>query len=374
MKTLLAIDMDDYVGRHMGRSQHLMNQLSKHYRVVYVDKMNSLPHAIRDYGFNFKKYLKLNFVEINSNLTFVKLPHIFLPFANSFRWINRINCLILRIFMRIIYKRCEVTEVDIAWFGHPYAGDMKLSSKIKVYDCMDEHSGFKGIFNANAVKWIEHEILRKSDLSIFSADYLSENKKDYTKESVVIKNAADYDHFYVEATESVKHDNSILYSGVISDWVEIELLEYLAINLPSYTFRFVGPVRKNWLAPLEPYSNVEIVGEVPYSALPKYYNAAAVCIIPFDPSWELIKSTNPIKLYEYLAAGKPTVSTRFDEVEKCEDLVSIANSHESFRDKLIEAIESNSLEKIEQRQKFARDHSWQSRADELLPVLERLSK
>ena len=192
--------------------------------------------------------------------------------------------------------------------------------------------------------------------------------------TITTKNAADYDHFYVEATESVKHDNSILYSGVISDWVEIELLEYLAINLPSYTFRFVGPVRKNWLSPLEPYSNVEIVGEVPYSALPKYYNAAAVCIIPFDPSWELIKSTNPIKLYEYLAAGKPTVSTRFDEVEKCEDLVSIANSHESFRDKLIEAIESNSLEKIEQRQKFARDHSWESRADELLQVLERLSK
>ena len=363
LKTLIAVDMDDYIGRHRGRRQQLMSQLSLDYEIVYVDKMNSFIHSVRKHKWNVRNYLKYEIHVVSETLTFIKLPHIFLPFASSFRLINRINCKILNYFIADFYKKLAITKVDVLWVGHPYAGDLKLEGDLLVYDCFDEHSGFKGLLANTAVRSIERDLILKSDLAIFSAQYLSDKKSFLSNNSLIVRNGADYDHFYVDPESSLKHDGSILYSGVISDWVDIELLEYLVVNMPSFIFRFVGPVRKNWLESIKNYENVDIVGEVDYRELPKFYSAAAACIIPFDPGWELIKSTNPIKLYEYFAAGKPTVSTRFDEVEKCSDIVSLADNHEGFRLGLMNSIKYNSYDKALKRQAFARHNSWESRKD-----------
>lgn len=369
-KVLLALDMDDFIRRHRGRRQHLMNQLSNHYKVVYVDKMNSFIHAVRKHGWNFGKYLKYGVYEIDENLIYVRLPHIFLPYANAFRFVNYINCWILRFFVSNIRKELRIKNIDLLWVGHPYAGDLKLESDKLVYDCFDEHSGFRGIFQSNAVKNIEKDLIVRSDLTIFSAQHLSDRKKLQANNSIVIRNGSDYEHFYINPYESLSNDNSILYSGVVSDWVDIELIKYLVKNLPDFIFRFVGPVRKNWLDSIKKFSNVDIVGEVLYENLPEYYCKAAACIIPFDPTWELIKSTNPIKLYEYLASGKPTVSTRFYEVEKCSDYVSLANTHVEFRSHLLDVTKNNNYESVLKRQEFAKSHSWSSRSDLIINAIQ----
>ena len=368
-QVLLAVDMDDFIKRHRGRRQQLMSQLSRQYKVVYVDKMNSFIHSFRKYGWKFGKYLEYGVYTINENLIFVRLPHIFLPFANAFRFVNHINCWIMGFFISNIRKKLSINNIHVLWVGHPYAGDMKLESDMLVYDCFDEHSGFRGIFRSTAVKDIEKDLIVRSNLTIFSAQHLSDQKEIMANKSIVIRNGSDYDHFYMDPHKSLLNDNSILYSGVISDWVDIELIKYLVRNMPDFIFRFVGPVRKNWLDSIKTLNNVDIVGEVPYEELPEYYCKAAACIIPFDPTWELIKSTNPIKLYEYLASGKPTVSTRFYEVEKCSHYLSLADSHDEFKSHLLETIRNNNYESVLKRQEFAKSHSWESRKESIVSAI-----
>jgi glycosyltransferase involved in cell wall biosynthesis len=125
----------------------------------------------------------------------------------------------------------------------------------------------------------------------------------------------------------------------------------------------VGPVNSG-KDQLDAYSNIIMVGAKPYEALPSYLSNIDVCLIPFKLN-DITLASNPIKMYEYLAAGKPVVSTALPEVVRnASEIVYIGKNDEDFLRKVENAVKESQINNegsINERVSFAKKNSWQSR-------------
>src|SRR5262249_49324721 len=133
-----------------------------------------------------------------------------------------------------------------------------------------------------------------------------------------VGNGVEYEHFAHPRAGDRPADMPggkpvVCYCGAVYPWLDYPLIQYAAEQMPDVHFLFIGPVHPG----VEPIarefsslSNVSFTGMKPYEALPGYFRYIDVGMIPFQLN-ELTKSVNPVKLYEYSAAGKPTVATRF---------------------------------------------------------------
>ncbi len=368
MKLIFALEMTPHHNSVKGRREQIFERLSKDYKVIYFSKMENILSIIKNHPKDILKRLKLIIINQKNNFIRIELPAIFLPAANIFRIINKINNIILSFLVQYIRKKYSIKKVDIWWVGYPYAVDYVKDKSNIVYDCFDEHLGWKGYYLKSTVKKIERDLLQLADISIFSASKLLENKGKYVKRSFLILNGADYDYFYIPPVRSINLNKIVLYSGVISHWFDIELIEYSIVNLKNFTFWFVGPDRGNYLRYLCKFKNVKYFGLVQYDNLSKYYHESSVCIIPFKVD-KLIESTNPIKLYEYLSAGKPVVTTKFPEAEKYKSVIYIADDKISFSNLIIKAHQENEFGKIAKRQKIASINSWDHRVHDIKKAL-----
>ena len=370
MKTVIALEMRKM--SHRGRRMQIFNLLSKEYKIIYIAPMQNILYRIKANRSDWRGIFSFKYKDINENFIYVEMPTVFMPFHNVFRLINKLNNFILSRVVKRIQKHTNSHKVDIWWVGYPFAVDYVLSKDKVVYDCFDDHLGWKGFYSRKVVGRIEKDLLGKADLALFSSSELVRKKSMYANHSKLVMNGADYDHFYLPPERSLNRSNIVLYIGVVSDWCDIALLEYLAIELKSYQFWYVGPVRKDYLGNIKNLPNVKLFGLQPYESLMDYMKEAAVCTIPFDPTHKVIKSTNPIKMYEYFAAGKPVLSTGIEEVKKYQEDVYIANNPEEFARLIPLAIEENSVEKITSRQRIARENTWSKRVRDIAKELEKI--
>ena len=367
-KTIIVLDSREYSG-HIGRREQFFRLLSQEYRVIVLGRMLSFAYHYKTFKVSFMSLFKFRRNEVNENLIYIGLPQIFLLGNMHVRFLNRINGVILNYFVGIIKNNYNVNKVDYWWIAYPYAVDSLYSKSPVIYDCFDNHIGWKGRYSKKVVNSIERDLIKKADVTFFSSKDLLETKKADAKSYELIRNAADYEHFYLPPHESLLKNNIVLYLGVISDWANLSLIEAIVDLDKSKEYWFVGPVRNNYLSKIESKANVKIFGEQPYPVLGSYIKKAACCIIPFDHLNPLIKSTNPIKLYEYLAAGKPVVSTAMEEVVQYGDNVYIANSPEDFVHMINLSITENSVEKIVSRQQLAMENSWDERVNTIIRKL-----
>ena len=367
-KTIIVLESRDF-SEHVGRREQIFIRLSKTYNVIVFGRMLNFMYHHKSFKTSFLDLFKLKKNRVNENLVYLRLPQIFLLFHLNFRFINRINGLIMNYFIWKIRKKHNINKVDYWWVAYPYAVDALFSKSPVIYDCFDNHLGWKGIHSLEVIRKIENDLIKKANVTFFSSTDLLETKKSNAKAYDLIRNAADYKHFFIPPEKSLLKNNIVLYLGVISDWANFSLIEAIVDLDKSKEYWFVGPVRNNSLSKIESKSNVKIFGEQPYSDLGSFIEKAACCIIPFDHLNPLIKSTNPIKLYEYLAAGKPVVSTAMEEVVQYNDNVYIANSPEDFVHMINLSITENSLEKIVSRQQLAFENTWDERVDSIIRKL-----
>lgn len=238
-----------------------------------------------------------------------------------------------------------------------------LSSNSVIYDCMDHHAGFEN--NSESMLKKEEYLLSKADLVITTASRLSTLIAN-VRDNIIIRNAAEVEYFARRNSKEVyqKKGKVVGYYGAIAEWFDLDLICYLAEHTPEIEYVIVGNVTVD-ISVAKKYPNIKFIGEVPYSELTAYINVFDVCLIPFKLI-ELTLCTNPVKVYEYLAAGKPVVATAMPEVELMSEYVHIGYSKESFLEKVHIALsESSNNELSLARQTWALQHDWSSRAKEL---------
>ena len=154
--------------------------------------------------------------------------------------------------------------------------------------------------------------------------------------------------------------------------VDFELLDSIARAHPEWTLLLVGPARDETARALErlvALDNVRWVGPMSYAELPRYVAAFDVGLIPYLEN-DYTRSCFPLKLYEYLAAGKPVVVTGLPHLRDVGPLVSVCEGV----DQTLEAIEAGlgrrTPDIVAERQALARANTWESRVARLLGLIE----
>lgn len=243
-----------------------------------------------------------------------------------------------------------------------------------IYDCMDEHHGFST--NDTAVLRQEKNLAQSSDLVLASSLLLYERMNALHSNTLLLRNAADASHF--AASVSVAPELAVVegpvigYYGAISDWFDVKLVEALAKRRTDWTFVLIGHTFGCDTSAIEQLPNVLLLGEKPYEQLPSYLHRFDAAIIPFLQN-DLTRATNPVKLYEYLSAGKPVISTYLPELENvAAGLTSIADTPEAFEHAIDQALQEDDAEKAEIRQAYALTQTWTDRYQELHQTILRL--
>ena len=235
---------------------------------------------------------------------------------------------------------------------------------LSVYDCMDYHGGF----STNSPELIEEEdkLIASADLVVTSSAGLSEIVG-RSRENVLIRNAGEIAYFRESPPRlAYESDRPVAgYLGAIAEWFDMDLVASAARRYPDWDFVLVGSTDYGDVSKVRKLANVKLIGEVPYAEAAGWVHSFDVALIPFRLT-ELTRCTNPVKIYEYLAAGKPVVATALPEIELIGDVAHVASGHERFMDLLDVAMtESGDPALAQKRTEWALGQDWTERSDRL---------
>lgn len=252
----------------------------------------------------------------------------------------------------------------ILWISYPpHAARIgKYREKLLIFDALDEPQG-EFAFWSNHIPIFQ----KRADIIFTTAETLFQTHKKVHPNVHLCPNGADVKHFISarEATlpvpDDLPHNGSpiIGYYGAVATWIDWPLVEYLAMANPQYSFVFIGPLYNLEKFPLK-QKNVFFLDRKEYEELPKYLQHFSACIIPFKVT-NMIQGCNPIKMYEFLSAGKPVVATAMNETIKCKEVL-IGRTKGEFCHQLRQAVEKDNELLRKQRIAFAQENSWNARA------------
>jgi len=367
MSDLLFISTNTYNGLPT-RKQKFANYLKETgFRVLFVEP-----------PYTYLALLKKNGIkQLSSKTTLDKIDNNFF-LLHSFPWFpffkkNRIcNKIDNKIFLNHLKKAFKEIDFkpEIIWNYMPFLPSIlqEIKSK-KVYDCVDDHSAYPGLINQAFVNELERKTAKLSDLIITTNNELKEKITKYGKDAVVISNGVDWNFFssnLFNVTINIK--KRIIYIGAISEWFDKELVESVAIEFPDYEITLIGPCSIK-IDSLKNHKNIKLLGVIKQEIFAPILAESAIAIIPFKIN-KLTENVDPLKTYEYLAAGVPVVSTKIGRVK---DLpVFIGNNKEDFASKIKQAIQSDSLEKRVERSMEVKNFSWERKYDTIKKLLENL--
>jgi glycosyltransferase involved in cell wall biosynthesis len=378
----------------MKRPGQLMRRLSASVPVVYVEPPLSATSVLKNWrtglsgasSQRLRRGLARRASEVAPGIhvvtTLVSIAPQRLSFALSPKAIAELGSRQRRRMALRAYRAAEALGVSkpIVWITYPMAlvENPKRAPAAVVYDCMDRWTDFPhSMADASGqahVADLERRLLHRADVVFCSAQGLFDSKRVEARSRVLlVRNGADVAHFAPTgrpAPEDIAElPRPILgYVGAVAEWVDFELLRAVALACPEWSVVLIGPVFKGQstgdsrtLRLIADLPNVHILGPRPYDDVPDYLESFDVAIIPFQCNG-LTEDTNPIKVYEYLAAGVPVVSTPLPEVTALPG-VRVAATPEAF----VIASEAACRERwdpdlISVRMDVAEQNSWEARA------------
>jgi glycosyltransferase involved in cell wall biosynthesis len=317
--------------------KHIMTRLARKNRILWVNSIgNRNPSAsVRDLKRVMAKIKAFGggCREVAENIH--TLSPLAIPFHGNAA-ARALNRHFLAWSVRRTCRRLGFTN-PITWSFLPTSGEIvgNLGEKLIVYHCVDEFSEFTGT-DKNAILGMERELMRKADQVLVSSGPLYETKKLHNPRTSMVTHGVDVDHFRKACDPKTVPPPDIAalgkpiigFYGLVADWVDLNLIRFLAVSRPSWSLVLIGKVDTN-ISAVETVANVHFLGRKPYSMLPAYCAGIDVAILPFVIN-ELALASNPLKLREYLAAGLPVVASDIPEVRRLGEHVRIGTSYEEF--------------------------------------------
>jgi glycosyltransferase involved in cell wall biosynthesis len=330
------------------RPQHLLSRFAKNARIFFIEE----PII----------YEGMDKIEINSpnENVYVVIPY--LQSSLSTCAVERQKTLLVMLF------RQQVIKNYLFWYYTPQALTISdiFRPKLIVYDCMDELSAFK--FAPAELKQKEKELFEQADIIFTGGQSLFEAKKNLHDAVYCFPSSIDKEHFGKARTCTKEPEDQasirspkIGFYGVVDERFDIELLRQVSDARPEWQFVIIGPIVKIDQATLPKANNIHYLGSKSYNELPLYLSGWDIATCMFARN-ESTKYISPTKTPEYLAGGKPVISTNIKDVADTygkNELVYIVENAQEF----IESAEKELAKKdktvwLEQVDAFLLNNSW----------------
>ena len=302
------------------RPQHLMTRFARQKRVFYIEEPI----------FNAEHTNHLRTKRIDNKLAVVT-PHLQHGLSQEEIILHQTGLL------KDFFEEENITNY-LFWYYTPMAQLIgnQFEPAFILYDCMDELSNFK--FAHPELKEREKELFSKADLVFTGGHNLYQAKKNAHHNIFPFPSSIDKEHFAQARDQNDPEDQKNIpharfgFYGVIDERFDIDLLKEVAERKPEWHFVIIGPVVKIDPEILPRVSNIHYLGGKNYNELPAYLSGWDIAIIPFLLN-ESTLFISPTKTPEYLAAGKPVISTSIKDVVTpygITNLVHIADSADEF--------------------------------------------
>lgn len=309
----------------------------------------------------------------------IVLPINFISEGKIFRMLLKLNELSIAQRIKSVLRNEDIRHfVFINSFNFHYPGIGKaLKPDLNIYQCVDPmitpYDMKHGVVS-------ELQLVKESDMVICTAKALYEEKKKINPKTYFVPNAADISHSS-KALDANLPLHPILegykkpvigYFGSIERRMDFDLLQKVVTANPDKSFVFAGPVYKEHLPEWFFNSpNVHVPGPVPYDEMPSMLKGFDVTIIPFKKD-AVSNTIFPLKLFEYLGAGKPVIITDFnpDLKEYTKNAVEICSNADEFSAAINNSLQNDTVEKQAYRVKVAQQNTWDIRADEIAGLIE----
>lgn len=358
----------------------VMRRLSKNYRVLFINSLGMrVPSFKKDKNAVKKITRKLRsmsrFVRKVNHGMYVFSP-LSLPFYGS-RIGKSLNT--FSVFLQVkLAMTCLRFTAPIFYIECPPALEVvkKFGKKYLIYQRTDLFKAMPGA-NTHYIAALDEELTRSADLVLYVNNALWKQGIQKNKNSLLIGHGVDFELFAnVAKSKHVPEDIAkiprpiIGFFGDVSDKTsDLSLLKFVAEKLPDMSFVFVGSISVD-VSCLTQLRNVHFLGQKPYEQVPFYGKEFDVAIMPWNRS-KWIEFCNPIKIKEYLALGKPVVSTYYPEIEPYSDLVYVARDYDAFVSCIHNAAQECNPAKQEERRKRVQNETWDSKVEQIKAIIEK---
>lgn len=390
-KKYSIIYFGDHWDDYLRRRQQIARRLSTFEgidKVIYIE----LPLTI----FSFIKYLlgrSLPRVELawrrvlkkgllcEQNGVYILTPITILPDVSvkTIQWINdfikyRLQLIILKLFIR----KLKIREC-ILWVSYPIESKFigKFGERMVCYDRTENFAykhGYTTMFQ-DVVEKNDSKIIERADLIFVQTKEILKEISAVKKNVFLIPNAVDISWFVNNKEKEKININNIShpilgYIGNSSARLDFELLKYILMRHPEWSLVMIGHLVPgvDGFSLVKDLKNIYFIGIKTYEELPLYLKEFDVSLIPHKID-KFTESQSPLKLFDYMAAGKPIVSTNIAGVKDYINIVKIGYTKEDFVSLLEEALANDSKEEIEKRQAIASQNTWEKRVEEVYNIL-----
>jgi len=363
--------------------QHVAATLAQlGHRVLYIDSMGLRKPAVAksDLSRIFRRFSRLlhGVRKVHPNVWVVS------PFSiplQSIPFIRRLNSRLLQWHLQRIIGSLGFRD-PILWTYSPLSADVvrSLNSQLRIYHCVDEIKAQPGM-PAELIEKEEKDLLAVVDHVFVTAKELLMSRSAFHSHVHYLPNVADFQHFNQAMTDKLPYPQDIKtlskpiigFIGAISGYkLDFSLIREMVALRPQYQFVFIGKIGEGdpWtdIQCLKNLPNLHFIGPKDYQEIPAYLQQFSACLLPCVIN-DYTRNMFPMKFFEYLAAGRPVVTTPLPSLNVYSALCYTAATAEEFVNCLDQAVFYPDEEKRQRGLAEASRNTYLSRMKTMLQII-----
>lgn len=284
------------------------------------------------------------------------------------RWLHAVNRTLLASQVALLTRRLRLVR-PLVWVACPVACEIALPMKrcALVYQRTDRFEEYPNV-DGRVIQRYDEQLKEQADVTVYVSRRLYEEEREQCRRALYLDHGVDFDLFAGAGRETsvpsdldgIRHPIIGFFGGIDNHTSDVPFLEELVRALPEFSFVFVGRASSD-IHGLQQNRNVWLLGQKPYEQIPHYGKCFDVAIMVWRRNrW--IEGCNPIKLKEYLALGKPVVSTPFPQLQQYSDVVYQAATPAEFAARVKQALAEDSPQRVVARRETIQDATWDAKA------------
>ncbi len=368
---------DDF-GEHPTSCQHIFGYIPDGYPVLWVNTigMRSPKPTVRDFQKIILKSKKMiyGFFSNTGKGSHPEKINVLQPPMLPFQKISIFRKINSFIVCHLVKKRLQGLKMKspVLVITAPNASDYigEFGERRVVYYCVDDFVEWPGL-EKDLVRNMEKELIQKADICFATSDNLYNKLVKVGKKTHLLTHGVDYKFFEILPEE--EHDllkgipkPRVGYFGLFDERSDQKIILEIAERMPGVYFVITGGIEVD-ISKFRKQHNIKFTGSIPYNELPAMVKGFDICMLPYKVN-KLTNAIQPLKFKEYLATGKPVVSTPIQEACKLGRYVMIAESLYGWEHYILKGLNGISADEQAKRKLFLEGESWNKKAKSFVDI------